>query len=262
MPMIPIDMIETNKDQPRKTFPQEGMDQLERSIKHQGLIQPITVVAEPDGRFGLVAGERRFRACCNLGWSEIPVTILSEEKFRSGKTTLEEVAIAENLHREDLTPLEEAQAYKDQIRKHELTQKQVAQRLGKSAAYVAERLALLDLPPEVQELVLQRKISFSQAKVLARVTDPDDAAALAKSASENKTPVRALNDQVTSLKKASSGKRKPTRNDSFSKARELIAQAAAILFASNEETRQPALRAVLTLLSRADHHLKPGRAHE
>ncbi len=163
---LPIEKITGNKDQPRKVFDKEKLAQLSQSIKENGVIQPITVKILNKDQFEIIAGERRWRASQMAGLHEVPAIV----KELSAQKTLE-VALVENIQREDLNPIEEAKAYKNLMDEFDLTQSDVAQKVGKERATIANVLRLLNLSFEVMEMVKKNEISMGHAKLLLSVDD-------------------------------------------------------------------------------------------
>jgi ParB family chromosome partitioning protein len=163
---IPISAIKISGHQPRKNFPAESLEELSRSIRNRGVLQPILVQSADNDEYTVVAGERRLRAAKLAGLSEIPVLIRSFSELE--KT---EIALIENLQREDLSPVEEAQGYKNLIDLGNLTQEEVAQRVGKNRATVANSLRLLKLPDEILEALDKGGISAGHARALLAVQD-------------------------------------------------------------------------------------------
>lgn len=157
---IAVNKIQANPFQPRKIFRDESINELAKSIQEHGIIQPI-VVRKKGKKFEIVVGERRYRAAKIAGLDEIPAIVkdLSEQEMM-------ELAILENLQREDLTPIEEAEAYKSLMDNLSLTQDLLAQRLGKSRPYIANFVRLLQLPDEVRQLVNDGQLSMGQARTL------------------------------------------------------------------------------------------------
>jgi ParB family chromosome partitioning protein len=160
---ILIDKITTNPYQPRIEFDELALDELIESIKEHGVIQPITVTKLSDGTFQLVSGERRLRASKKAGLKEIPAYVL--ERAISNEELLE-IAIIENVIREDLNPIEIAEGYNRLIVELNLTQDQVAQKIGKNRASVANYLRILNLPDDIKKMMADRTISFGHAKAL------------------------------------------------------------------------------------------------
>jgi ParB family chromosome partitioning protein len=157
---VAIADIVPNRFQPRTVFDEERIEELAQTIKTHGVIQPI-VVRERDGKFEIIAGERRWRAVTKLGWETIPALI---KEFNDSQTA--SIALIENLQREGLTSIEEAIAYAKLIELHGLTQESLAQRLGKGQSTVANKLRLLHLPDVVQKAILKREISERHARAL------------------------------------------------------------------------------------------------
>lgn len=164
---IPVDMIEANPFQPRGTFDKSALDELVSSIKTLGLIQPITVRKVAEGRFQIISGERRFRACRQAGMTAIPAFI--REANDQGML---EMAIVENVQRENLDPIELALSYQRLIDECSLTQDEMADRVGKKRATVANSLRLLRLPAKVQHDIKVGLISAGHAKALLGLEDP------------------------------------------------------------------------------------------
>jgi ParB family transcriptional regulator, chromosome partitioning protein len=165
---IDIDRILPNAQQPRKIFDEESLEELANSIRQHGVVQPIVVRALEDGFFQLIAGERRWRASQRAELTRIPAVIR-----QAGEHDTLEIALIENLQRQDLNPLEEAQAYEKLIVDFGLTQEEVARRVGKNRATVANMLRLLKLPAEVQQWLRDNKLSTGHAKALLSLPGPD-----------------------------------------------------------------------------------------
>ena len=153
--------VEPNKNQPRKHFDDEALASLADSIREHGVLQPLLVRPLPNSKYQIIAGERRWRACRMLGLSEVPVIIKEMEDV-----TAAEIALIENLQREDLSPLEEAEGYQELIDIYGLTQEQVSQRVGKSRSAVANSLRILQLPKGVLDLVAEGSLSAGQARTI------------------------------------------------------------------------------------------------
>src|SRR5215471_12793867 len=163
---IDIDRILPNSHQPRKTFEEESLNELADSIREHGLVQPIVVRPLEDGFFQLIAGERRWRASQRAGLARLPAVIRD-----AGEDSALELALIENLQREDLNPMEEAQAYERLITDFGLTQEEVARRVGKNRATIANMLRLLKLPPEVQQWLRENRLTTGHAKALLSLSD-------------------------------------------------------------------------------------------
>lgn len=166
--LLPIGRIEPRLEQPRSKFDEERLAELSQSIKEHGLIQPVAVRPMGDGYYQIIAGERRWRAAREAGLSEIPANIIEADEQKTA-----ELALIENLQREDLTPMEEARGYEGLIKEYGMTQEQVADRIGKSRPVITNSLRLLKLPGSVQELVEDRKLSLSHARALLELDDPE-----------------------------------------------------------------------------------------
>ena len=190
---IDINKIYANPNQPRKVFDKESLNELAESIRIHGLIQPIIVNEMPDG-YTIIAGERRYRACKLCGLKEIDAIV---KNYTSKQVA--EIAIIENLQREDLNPVEVAKGIKKLMDEYGLTQEKVSERLGKSRSAIANTLRILSLYPEVLELVEKGKISFGHAKVLCAVTDYAQQLILAKKIAKDKLTVRNLEKEVEDI---------------------------------------------------------------
>lgn len=163
---IPIGDIDPNREQPRKRFDEESLRQLAASIQHSGVIQPIIVYPQ-GGRYVIVAGERRYRASRLAGLATIPAIVRSYDRVKQM-----EVALLENIQREDLNPVEEAQAIRRLMDECGLTQEAVSAQLGRSRPAVANLLRILSLPKGMQDKVISSELSAGHARVLAGVEDP------------------------------------------------------------------------------------------
>ena len=163
---LKITDVEPNRDQPRKIFNQESLEELADSIKTYGVIQPI-VVTKKEGYYAIVAGERRWRAAKIAGLEEIPAIIRDDDE-----QTNKEIALIENIQREDLNPYEKALGIRQLMDKYGLTQEQVSKKIGKSRSSVSNTVRVLYLAPDVLELVKQGKLSEGHCKALAGISDP------------------------------------------------------------------------------------------
>lgn len=161
-----ISEIEPNRSQPRKEFDEKALSELAESISKHGLLQPLLVRPLPLGGYQIVAGERRYRACRMAGIIEVPVIIRE-----LGDTETMEIALIENLQREDLTPIEEALGYQVLIDEHDFSQEEVAQSVGKSRPAIANALRLLKLPQSILDLVSDGKISAGHARAMLTLED-------------------------------------------------------------------------------------------
>ena len=163
---IDIERILPNSHQPRKNFDEEALNDLANSIREHGVVQPIVVRPLDDGFFQLIAGERRWRAAKRAGLGRVPAVVRE-----AGEHSALEIALIENLQREDLNPMEEAQAYERLIVDFGMTQEEVARRVGKNRATIANMLRLLKLPSEVQQWLRENKLSAGHAKALLSLSD-------------------------------------------------------------------------------------------
>src|ERR687883_2004720 len=182
---LDLDLIEPNNFQPRTTFDEERLEQLAQSIRANGIIQPLLVRRLPSERYQLVAGERRWRAAQRAGLLKVPCVIkeIPEDKML-------ELALVENIQRQELNAIEEAQAYKRLIETLGFTQEIVAQRVGRDRTFITNYLRLLRLPEDIQRMVEAEQISMGHARALLGVDEPDIQRRLAKEVSEKGLSVR------------------------------------------------------------------------
>ena len=189
---IPVDRIEANPDQPRTRFEQGALDELTASIREHGILQPVLVrPLEATNRYQLVAGERRWRAATAAGLASIPALIEELDD-----DTALEIAIIENLQREDLSPLEEAVMYDRMVKEHGYSIRRLAQKLGKDKGYLENRLRLAGAPPEIQDLVSVRKDTISHAYELLKVEDPKKRRRLAEQVARGELTLVKLRERV------------------------------------------------------------------
>lgn len=193
---IPLSMIDPDKNQPRKNFDEDSLNDLAASIKIHGVIQPI-VVTPVDGRYRIIAGERRWRASKICENKTIPCIVKNYTPQQ-----IREISIVENLQREDLNPIESARAIKELMDEYNWTHDQLAERLGKSRPAVTNALRLLSLEPEVISMVEQGKISAGHAKTLASISERDLQIKLAKQVQERNLTVRDLEKVRQTTKKS------------------------------------------------------------
>ena len=193
---IPAGMIEPNPFQPRMSFDTEALEELTNSIRTLGLIQPITVRKTDEGKYQIISGERRFRACKAAGMDFIPAYI----RAASDQGMLE-MAIVENIQREDLDPIEVALGYRRLIEECNLTQEQMAERIGKKRASVTNYLRLLKLPAKVQHDLKVGLVSVGHAKVMLGVDDPQLQEQLCDMVVKGGLSVRQLEDKVRKLER-------------------------------------------------------------
>lgn len=194
--LIPVDMIEPNPFQPRMSFDNEAMEELADSIRTLGLIQPITVRRQPYGKYQIISGERRFRACSLADMTEIPAYIID-----TNDQGMLEMAIVENIQREDLDPIEVAMSYERLINECRLTQEQMALRVGKKRASVTNYLRLLKLPAKIQHDLKVGLLSVGHAKVLLGVSDSEIQERLCDLVIKNDLSVRQLEEKIKKLEK-------------------------------------------------------------
>lgn len=185
---VNLNEIKPNPYQPRRIFNQEKIDELAQSIKEHGVFQPIIIKKVKEG-YLIVSGERRFRAAKQVGLSKIPAIIRPYEDEK-----VAEIALVENLQREDLTPLEEAEAYSNVMRHLKLTQSELADKIGKSRSHVTNMLGLLTLPQEVQEFLLTHKLSMGHARALSKLSDKNKIIKLANKIINEGLSVRTVED--------------------------------------------------------------------
>ncbi|MEL3963014.1 ParB/RepB/Spo0J family partition protein [Lysinibacillus endophyticus] len=212
---ISLQKLVVNPFQPRKTFDDEKIDELAQSIKEHGVIQPI-VVRKKGKKFEIVVGERRFRAAKLANLEEIPAIIreMTEEQMM-------EVAILENLQREDLTPIEEAEAYQSLIEKLNFTQEELAKRLGKSRPYITNHMRLLQLPDEVRELVNNGKLTMGHGRTLLGLKNKRRIPEVAEKVVKHELNVRQLEALIKQLNEdVSRETEKPVKKDIFVQATE------------------------------------------
>lgn len=190
---ISIDSVRPNEYQPRRRFEESSLSELADSIRELGVLQPILVRPLPHGGYGLIAGERRWRAARRVGLAEIPAIVRSTSDLES----LEE-AIVENIHRADLSALEEANAYQQLVDDFSLTQDEVAQRVGRSRSAVANTLRLLQLPASVQRLMMAGRLSAGHARAVLSVPDPVRQRELAEYMVDARLSVRQAEELVKS----------------------------------------------------------------
>lgn len=163
---ISVDVIYPNPAQPRQAFHKETLEALAESIRHHGIIQPLVVQKKGAGRYELIAGERRLRAAKLCGLRTVPVIVRELEPHEAA-----EIALIENLQREDLDAIEEGLAYERLINEFQLTQEETAEKVGKSRAHVANMMRLLQLPDEIKQCISEGRLSMGQARPLLRLAD-------------------------------------------------------------------------------------------
>lgn len=208
---LSLNEIEPNKDQPRKTFDEKALAELADSIAQHGVIQPLLVRPMPDGSYQLVAGERRWRAARRAGLSEVPVVIRE-----MSDSEMMELALIENLQREDLNPIEEAEGLQQLIDTYGLTQETAAARVGRSRPAIANALRLLSLPAPILELTREGKISAGHARALLSLGDEEKMVEIADLILKKEISVREVERLAKAAAKEKTHQEKPIpRRDTF-----------------------------------------------
>ena len=208
---VPIGKLEPNRFQPRTYFDESGLEDLSASIKTQGVVQPIVVTPKGEGRFTIIAGERRWRASKLAGLKKVPVVV----REVTDDQKLLEMALVENIQRADLNPVEEAEAYRSLGDSFELSQEEIAKRVGKGRTTITNFLRLLRLPQEVQDLMREGRLTAGQARPLLGFGDAKKQIELAERAVEEGLTARDLERLAAEPKeeKSSDGKKKPVEQD-------------------------------------------------
>lgn len=207
---LPLDEIVPNREQPRKQFDEEALADLSASIAQHGVLQPLLVRPMPDGSYQLVAGERRWRASRMAGLTEVPVVVRDMDEQESA-----ELALIENLQREDLNPMEEAVGYRTLMENYGLTQEQTAQVVNKSRPAVANALRLLQLPEAVTELVASGKLAAGHARTVLMFEGEEAQLAAATAAVDKGLSVRELEKMAKAAKAKPRQPKEPKKHDSF-----------------------------------------------
>lgn len=193
---IKISEIEPNKNQPRRTFNSEGIDELSESIKKYGVIQPI-IVTQKDNFYEIIAGERRWRASKKAGLTEMPC-IIREDEERKNK----EISLIENIQREDLNPIEKARSFRTLMDEYGMTQQQLAETIGISRSALANTVRLLNMDPRVIDLTLEGKLTEGHCRSLMAINDADKQYKMALQIIENGDTVREIERKVKNRKSA------------------------------------------------------------
>lgn len=193
--MVNITKVEPNREQPRKNFDEDALEELAESIKQFGLLQPI-LVQDRKTYYEIIAGERRWRASKKAGLKEVPVIIRNYSEQE-----IVEISLIENIQREDLNPIEEAQAYKRLLTEFNLKQDEVAERVSKSRTAVTNSMRLLKLCDNVQQMIIDDMISTGHARALITIEDPEQQYALAQQIFDEKLSVRDVEKLVKNLNK-------------------------------------------------------------
>jgi len=199
---VEVESIVPNSNQPRKYFDPEKLNALVESIRKHGIIQPIVICPIEKG-YEIVAGERRWRAAKLAGLKEIPCIIKEIEPVKRF-----EIALIENIQREDLNPIEEALAYKELIKNYQLTQEEISASIGRSRSYIANSIRLLNLDSSVQEMVIQDQITSGHARALLRIQDPKIQKDIADQIIQNKLSVRETEALVAKIVEGREKKKK------------------------------------------------------
>lgn len=207
--LVKITKVEPNREQPRKNFNEDALQELADSIKEHGILQPILVKDRKD-HYEIIAGERRWRAAKLAGLKEVPVIIrdLSDQE-------IVEIALIENIQREDLNPIEEAQAYKKLLTEFNLKQDEVAERVSKSRTAVTNSMRLLKLCDEVQQMVIDDMISTGHARAILSIENPEEQYTLAQRIFDEKLSVRDVEKLVKNMNKPKVEKPKKEKNESL-----------------------------------------------
>lgn len=199
---IPVNFIRSNPYQPRNIFDEQGMEELVNSIKEHGILQPLIVTKVSENLYELIAGERRLRAAKILGLEKVPVIIRSVENSKKL-----ELSLIENIQRKDLNPIERAKAYQRLIDEFNLTQEEIAKKIGKARSTVANTLRLLSLPPLVQEAIKEERITEAHAKLLLSLETKEKQEAMLRRILGTGMTVREAKQLIISQRK------KPTLKD-------------------------------------------------
>ena len=204
---VPIASLVPNRLQPRSTFDEQGLEDLARSIRAQGVIQPLIVAPRGDGTYTIVAGERRWRAAQRCGLAELPVVVREVEDDQK----LLELALVENLQRADLNAMEEAEGYRSLQDRFQLTQDDIAEQVGRARTTITNSLRLLRLPPEVQDLLRSGSITPGQARPLLGIDSVRRQIELAQQAARDGMSARRMEALAVARPASASGKRGGTR---------------------------------------------------
>lgn len=222
---LPVSELRPNPFQPRGAVDREALKDLVASIRENGLLQPVVVRSAEDGAWEIVAGERRFRAVQELGWSDVPVVVQQVDD-----RMMLVLALIENLQREDLNPLDEARAYRRLVEEFDLTQAQVAERVGRDRSTVTNTLRLLALPESVQELLSTGELTAGHARALLGLDDQARVVELARAAAKSGLSVREVERRVRQRRsgqpRKAGGKPSDTRSNAYAaRAEQALARA-------------------------------------
>ena len=205
--LVKINEVEPNREQPRKMFDEDALIELSESIKQYGVLQPL-LVQKKDNYYEIIAGERRWRAAKLAGVKEVPVII----KDYSDQEVME-IALIENIQREDLNPIEEAKAYQRLIKDYRLKQDEVAEKVSKSRAAITNSLRLLKLDERVQDMVIEGKISSGHARTIITIEDKDKQYMIAQKIFDEKLSVRDVEKLMKALEAPEKPEKKAPKND-------------------------------------------------
>ncbi len=233
--IVKITMIEPNREQPRKNFDEDALQELAESIKQFGLLQPI-LVQDRKTYYEIIAGERRWRAAKLAGLKEVPVIIRNYTDQE-----IVEISLIENIQREDLNPIEEAQAYKRLLTEFNLKQDEVAERVSKSRAAVTNSMRLLKLCDEVQQMIIDDMISTGHARALITIEDPEQQYMIAQKVFDEKLSVRDVEKLVKNLNKPEKVKKTVLEDERL-----------AVIYQSLEEKLRQALGTKVAITSKGN----------
>jgi len=206
---LPLSSLEPNRLQPRADFDEKGLEGLAASIRAQGVVQPIVVTPGTEGKFIIVAGERRWRAARKAGLDEVPVVV---HEVRGDRELLE-MALVENLQRTDLNPVEEGEAYRSLQGTFGLSQEEIGQRVGKNRTTITNAMRLLRLPAEVQDMLRDGRLTPGQARPLLSLASEEEQSSLARRAVEKRLSARELEELTSSRKRSAKRRAAPPRVD-------------------------------------------------
>ena len=230
---VDINLVEPNREQPRKHFDEDALQELADSIKLHGVIQPI-VVQDRKSYYEIIAGERRWRASKLAGLKQVPVIIRNYTEQE-----IVEISLIENIQREDLNPIEEAQAYKRLLEEFNLKQDEVAEKVSKSRTAVTNSLRLLKLCDEVQQMIISNMLSTGHARAIISVEDPEEQYSLAQKIFDEKMSVREVEKYIKGMGKTAKPKKK--KNESLE-----------AIYESTEEKLKNALGTKVAITSRGE----------
>lgn len=214
---IPLEQIHPDRGNPRRTFDEAALEELAASLKNQGVLQPILVRKDSRGGFRIIAGERRWRAAQRAGLKEIPALVKEASDAEAY-----ELALVENIQRADLSPLEEAEAYRRLVEERRLTQEQIADRVGKDRSTVANALRLLALPNEVKQLLAEGDLDMGHARALLGLSKGAEMVSLARAVVTEKLTVRETEARVKAQRGGAAPVKKKAQAKASPEARRLV----------------------------------------